>query len=199
MAADILVHEIDEVPVGHDQGQHLELTRDVATRFNAQFGETFVIPRVVHPPVAARLADLSDPAAKMGKSNASSAGVLFLLDEADLLRRKIMRAVTDTEKEVRYHPETKPGVSNLLEILAVCTGGRPDDLAVRFDSYGALKEAVADAVIATIVPIQERYRELTADPRRVDRVLSDGVERVRDGADAVVRRAREAMGLARPS
>jgi tryptophanyl-tRNA synthetase len=197
MAADILVHDIDEVPVGHDQGQHLELTRDVATRFNSLYGETFVIPRAVLPQVAARLADLSDPGAKMGKSNASSAGVLFLLDEPDVLRRKVMRAVTDTEREVRYQPDTKAGVANLLDILAACTGGRPDDLAGRFTSYGELKEAVADAVIATLSPIQERYRELTADPRQVDRVLADGVARVRDGADSVVLRARDALGLAR--
>ncbi len=198
MAADILVHDIDEVPVGDDQGQHLELTRDVATRFNALYGETFVVPKVVHPPVAARLADLSYPTAKMGKTNASSSGVLFLLDEPDVLRRKVLRAVTDTEREVRYMPDTKPGVSNLLDILAVCTGEPPDTLAAQFNGYGQLKEAVADSVVALLRPIQERYRELTADPRRLDALLAQGVERVRDRAAATVRRARRAMGLASP-
>ena len=198
MAADILVHDIQEVPVGADQSQHVELTRDIATRFNGLYGETFVIPKVVLPPVAARLKDLSYPTAKMGKTNASTGGVLFLLDEPDVLRRKVMRAVTDAEREVRYMPESKPGVSNLLEILAVATGGRPEDLATQFSSYGELKTAVADSVVALLAPIQERYRQLTADPRELDRRLADGLEQVRDRADATVRRARAAMGLASP-
>jgi tryptophanyl-tRNA synthetase len=199
MAADILVHDIAEVPVGADQGQHVELTRDIATRFNTLYGETFVIPRAVHPPVAARLKDLSYPTAKMGKTNAAPGGVLFLLDEPDVLRRKVMRAVTDAEREVRYMPDTKPGVSNLLDILAVTSGGRPDELATQFGSYGELKTAVADSVVDLLAPVQARYRELTADPRELDELLAHGVERVRDRADATVRRARTAMGLASPS
>ena len=198
MAADILVHDIEEVPVGADQGQHVELTRDIATRFNALYGETFVVPKAVLPPVAARLKDLSYPTAKMGKTNASAGGVLFLLDEPDVLRRKVMRAVTDDQREVRYMPESKPGVSNLLDILSVATDRRPEELATQFDSYGELKTAVADSVVALLAPIQERYRELTADPRELDRRLADGLEQVRDRAAATVRRARSVMGLATP-
>lgn len=194
-AADILLHDIDEVPVGADQAQHVELTRDVARRFNATYGTTFVVPSTVLPPIAARLADLSYPTAKMGKSNASSAGVLFLLDEPDVVRRKVMRAVTDTETEVRYAPETKPGVSNLLEILACCTGGSPADLAGQFSAYGPLKTAVADAVVDLLRPIQRRYRDLIADTGYVDGVLAGGAERARERADATVRRARSAIGL----
>jgi tryptophanyl-tRNA synthetase len=198
MAADILVHDVEEVPVGADQGQHVELTRDIATRFNALYGETFVVPRAVYPPVAARLKDLSYPTAKMGKTNASTGGVLFLLDEPDVLRRKVMRAVTDAEREVRYMPESKPGVSNLLDILSVATDRHPEELATQFSTYGELKTAVADSVVALLAPIQARYRELTADPRELDRRLADGLEQVRDRAAATVRRARTAMGLATP-
>jgi tryptophanyl-tRNA synthetase len=135
----------------------------------------------------------------MGKTNASPGGVLFLLDEPDVLRRKVMRAVTDAEREVRYMPETKPGVSNLLDILAVTSGDRPDQLATQFRSYGELKTAVADSVVDLLAPIQARYRALTADPRELDELLAQSVERVRERADATVRRARTAMGLASPS
>jgi tryptophanyl-tRNA synthetase len=195
MAADILLHDVEEVPVGEDQTQHVELTRDIATRFNATYGETFVVPRAVNPPLAARLTDLSDPASKMGKTNATTGGVLFLLDDPDVVRRKIMRAVTDAESEVRYMPETKPGVSNLLEILATCTGTPPTRLAGQFSAYGPLKEAVADAVIELLTPIQQRYRELTADPRQLDRVLADGAERAHERTASTVTRARAAIGL----
>jgi tryptophanyl-tRNA synthetase len=194
-AADILLHDIDEVPVGVDQGQHVELTRDVARRFNTTYGETFVVPRAAYPPFAARLADLSDPGVKMSKSNASASGVLLLLDEPDVLRRKVMRAVTDGETEVRYAPQTKPGVSNLLEILACCTGGRPAQLADQFTAYGTLKAAVADAVVDLLRPIQRRYRELTADRGYVQQVLAEGAERARGRADATLARARAAIGL----
>jgi tryptophanyl-tRNA synthetase len=190
MASDILLYDIDEVPVGIDQRQHLELTRDLAVRFNATYGETFVVPRATHPPYAARIADLSDPHAKMGKTNASGAGVVFLLDGPDVVRRKIMRAVTDAETEVRYDPDTKPGVSNLLEILAACTGGDPKTEAERFTSYGALKTAAADAVIALLGPIQERFR--STEP---EEILRAGAAKARATADATVARATEALGL----
>jgi len=195
MAADILVHDIDEVPVGADQGQHLELTRDIATRFNVHYGQTFVVPRAAHPTHAARLADLADPATKMGKTNASPAGVLFLLDEPDVVRRKVMRAVTDTDTEVHYAPQAKPGVANLLDILGACTGQDPARLASQFSGYGELKTAVADAVVALLQPIQQRYADVVADPGYVEAVLADGVERVRERADATVRRAKTALGL----
>ena len=190
MASDILLFDIDEVPVGNDQRQHLELARDLAVRFNATYGETFVVPRATHPPYAARLADLSDPSAKMGKTNASGAGVIFLLDEPDVVRRKIMRAVTDAETEVRYDPDTKPGVSNLLEILAACTGGDPKTEAEGITGYSRLKATVADAVIALLAPIQERFRTVEADE-----VLRAGAAKARVTAYATVARAMTAIGL----
>ncbi|MER7280112.1 tryptophan--tRNA ligase [Dactylosporangium sp. NPDC000244] len=199
MAADILLHDIAEVPVGRDQRQHVELTRDLALRFNERHGPVFTVPRATHPQVAARLADLADPATKMGKTNTSSNGVLFLLDPPDVLRRKIMRAVTDTADEIVYDPAARPGVSNLLELLAVATGEEPGRIASGYTGYGALKTAVADAVIALLEPIQRRYRALTEDD--IEQVLAAGAERAAERADATVARVKAAMGLrsARPA
>jgi tryptophanyl-tRNA synthetase len=194
MAADILLHDIDEVPVGADQRQHMELTRDVAMRFNARYGKTFVVPRTVHPGVAARIMDLADPTRKMSKTGAD-AGTLFLLDPPDTIRRKVMRAVTDGEREVRYDPVAKPGLANLLEILAACTVEDPAGLAARFSSYGELKAAVAEAVCEVLRPMQACYAELARDPAYVPAVLAEGADRVRGRAEATVRRAREAIGL----
>jgi tryptophanyl-tRNA synthetase len=193
MAADILLHDIAEVPVGRDQRQHVELTRDLALRFNERHGPVLTVPRAVHPPVAARLADLADPAAKMGKTNASGAGVLFLLDPPDALRRKIMRAVTDGGSEVRYDPEHKPGVSNLIELITATSGGNPEDIANGHRTYAALKAAAADAVIATLEPIQRRYRGLA--PQDIEQTLQHGAGRARERADATVQRVRTALGL----
>ena len=190
MAGDILLHRTRDVPVGDDQSQHIELARDVAIRFNARYGETFVVPRAVKPQVAARIMDLSDPTAKMGKSNETDGGTLFLLDPPDVLRRKVMRAVTDTEGEVRYDLATKPGVSNLLEILAACTGS---SVHTPFDGYRELKSAVAEAVIETVRPVQRRYAEL--DPTYVDDVLRDGAARARERTASTVSRAKQAIGL----
>ncbi|MFD0819285.1 tryptophan--tRNA ligase [Micromonospora zhanjiangensis] len=195
MTADILLHDTDEVPVGEDQSQHLELTRAVATRFNAHYGPTFVVPRAVHPTVATRVMSLADPTAKMSKSGPTPAGTIFLLDPPDVVRRKISRAVTDSGSDVVYDPQHRPGVANLLEILAACTGGQPTALAGDFPSYGRLKAAVADAVVETLHPIQLRYAELTADPDGVRQVLADGAARVRTPAAATVDRARKAIGL----
>jgi tryptophanyl-tRNA synthetase len=190
MAADILLHDIDEVPVGADQTQHIELARTVAIRFNRRYGETFTVPRAVNPQVAARVMDLSDPRSKMGKTNGSAAGVIRLLDPPDVIRRKVTRAVTDTGSEVRHDRDGKPGVSNLLDILAAC-GGRES----AFDSYGALKSAVTDAVVATLEPIQDRYRELSADPAHVRGILAAGAERVTKRTADTVSRAKRAIGL----
>jgi tryptophanyl-tRNA synthetase len=195
MAADILLYDIAEVPVGEDQRQHVELARDVSTRFNHRYGATFVVPRTVNPQVAARLMDLSDPRTKMGKTNASDAGVLRLLDPPQVLRRKVRRAITDTLGEVRYDPAGQPGVANLLEILAACAGDAPAQLAPLFTSYGELKEAVADAVVATLRPLQERYADLAADPSIVRDALAEGAQRARERAQATLDRARLAMGL----
>ncbi len=187
MAADILLHDIDEVPVGEDQSQHVELARDVAYRFNTRYGRTFTVPRAVLPTFAARIMDLSDPASKMGKSNRVTSGVIGLLDPPDVVRRKVMRAVTDTGGVIRHDRERQPGVTNLLEI-AHALGA-----ATEFDSYGDLKMAVADAVIAVLEPIQTRYAAL--DPREVADVLRQGAQRARPRAAATLQRATEAIGL----
>jgi tryptophanyl-tRNA synthetase len=196
MAADILLHDIEEVPVGQDQRQHVELTRDLAERCNERYGPTFTVPRAVHPAVAARIADLADPTRKMGKTNASTAGVLFLLDPADVLRRKVMRAVTDAGTEVAYEPQTRPGVANLLDILGALSDRDPRAVAGDFrgTGYGRLKAAVADAVIATLEPIQRRYQALTDED--IETVLTGGAERAAEHADRTVRRAKAAFGLA---
>ena len=196
MAADILLHDADEVPVGEDQSQHLELARDVANRFNTRYGRTFVVPRPVHPPVAARVMDLADPTGKMGKSSTVDSGMIYLLDRPDLVRRKVSRAVTDSGSEVVYDPYRKPGVSNLVEILAACERDQPDVTALRFASYGELKQALTEAVIDTLAPVQRRYAELTADRTYLDEVRRRGAERVRDRAQQTVHRAKHAIGLA---
>ncbi|WP_117215006.1 tryptophan--tRNA ligase [Allorhizocola rhizosphaerae] len=188
MAADILLHDTEEVPVGDDQTQHLELARDVAYRFNTRYGQTFTVPRAVTPAFAARIMDLAEPTAKMGKTNAVTAGVIGLLDRPDVVRRKVMRAVTDTRNIVRRDPDRQPGVTNLLEIYVACTGDRRE-----FASYGELKTAVADAVIAVLEPIQRRFAALT--PGEVLSVLHDGAKQARPRAQATLERATEAIGL----
>ncbi|HEX5201848.1 tryptophan--tRNA ligase [Paractinoplanes rhizophilus] len=191
MAADILVHDVHQVPVGEDQNQHLELARTLATRFNARYGETFVVPEGVRPESAARIMDLADPSAKMSKSARSSAGRIGLLDPPELIRRTISRAVTDTVGVVRHDPENQPGVTNLLAILAECTGEAPG----AYTSYGALKRDVTDAVEALLAPIRKRYAELSDDPGYVREILAEGKAAVRPAALATVRRARGAIGL----
>jgi len=195
MAADILLYDTDEVPVGDDQRQHVELARDLAVRFNSRYGRTFTVPEAVHPSVAARVLDLAAPGAKMSKSTSSAAGALRLLDPPELLRRKVMRARTDTGTTGAYDPARAPGVANLLDILAACTGGEPAPLAARFEGYGELKRAVADAVVDTLAPLRERYLQLTVEPERVRTVLRAGAERARHQAADTVRRARTAIGL----
>ena len=195
MAADVLLHDADEVPVGDDQTQHVELARDVANRFNTRYGRTFVVPRAVNPGVAARVMDLADPTGKMGKTATSDAGLIHLLDDPETVRRKVSRAVTDASGEVRYAPERQPGVSNLLEILAACERDTPDVAALRFSTYAELKEAVTDTIVDTLRPLQERYAQYVDDPSYVDRVRRDGAERARDRAAATVHRAKYAIGL----
>ncbi|MFE3603498.1 tryptophan--tRNA ligase [Streptomyces sp. NPDC059096] len=195
MAADILAYRTDEVPVGEDQTQHVRLTRDLAVRFNQRYGHTFSVPKAVRPPVAARVMDLQDPVSKMGKSHGATAGIVYLLDDADVVRKKIMRAVTDSGQEVVYDRENTPGVANLLEILAGCAGGDPAALAGTYTSYGALKRDTAEAVIELLRPLRERHAVLAADPGRVDAVLKDGAERARRTARPVVDAAYRAAGL----
>ncbi|MFJ5227638.1 tryptophan--tRNA ligase [Streptomyces sp. NPDC088400] len=195
MAADILAYGTDEVPVGADQTQHVELTRDLAVRFNQRYGHTFAVPKATRPPVAARVMDLQDPTAKMGKSHESGAGIVYLLDDAAVVRKKIMRAVTDSGQDVEFDRETKPGVANLLEILAACGGGDPEQLAGGYGSYGALKKDTADAVVELLRPLRARHAELAADPGYVDGVLREGAARARGMARPVVDAAYRAIGL----
>jgi tryptophanyl-tRNA synthetase len=197
MAADILLYNTDRVPVGGDQDQHVELCRDLAIRFNRHYGDAFVVPELARAEVAARVADLSDPTAKMSKSAPESAsGVIRMLDSPEVIVRKVNRAVTDSDSEVRYDPEAKPGVSNLLAIItALDDGAGPSVVAARYSSYGELKAACADAVIEALAPIQRRYTDLLAAPGHLESLLSAGAERARAQAEPVLARAKAAIGL----
>ncbi|OEJ25691.1 tryptophan--tRNA ligase [Streptomyces agglomeratus] len=195
MAADILAYGTDEVPVGDDQTQHVELTRDLAVRFNQRYGHTFVVPKATRPAVAARVMDLQEPTSKMGKSHGATAGIVYLLDEPEVVRKKIMRAVTDSGREVEYDREEKPGVANLLDVLAACEDGNPEELAGVYESYGALKKDTAEAVVELLRPVRERHAELAADPGYVDQVLKEGAERARGMARPTVDAAYRAIGL----
>ncbi|NBM19725.1 tryptophan--tRNA ligase [Streptomyces sp. GC420] len=195
MAADILAYRAEEVPVGEDQAQHVELTRDLAVRFNQRYGPTFTVPRATHPAVAARVMDLQDPTSKMGKSHDATGGIVYLLDDPDVVRRKIMRAVTDSGRDVEYDRVARPGPANLLDVLAACGDGDPRELAGAYGSYGALKSDVADAVIELLRPVRERHAELSADPGQVDAVLKEGAARARAMARPVVDAAYDAVGL----
>ncbi|MFJ8198699.1 tryptophan--tRNA ligase [Streptomyces sp. NPDC096152] len=195
MAADILAYGTDEVPVGDDQTQHVELSRDLAVRFNQRYRHTFTVPRATPPKVAARVMNLQDPTSKMGKSDDSGPGIVYLLDEPEVVRKKVMRAVTDSGQDVVYDREDRPGVANLLEILAACGGGDPEALSGEYASYGALKKDTADAVVELFAPVRARHRELCADPSYVDGVLRAGAAKARDMARPTVDAAYRAMGL----
>ncbi len=194
-AADILLYDTEKVPVGDDQRQHIELARDVAIRFNSRYGDTFVVPEHVIPPVAARVMDLQDPTRKMSKSVDSPQGTVLVLDPPATIAKKIKRAVTDTDDEVRYDPEQKPGVTNLLEILAAVTGGDPAELAGRYEQYGSLKSDTADAVTAALAPVQSRYQELLGDPAELERVIAAGAHKATAMAAPTLDRAYRAIGL----
>ena len=187
------------MPVGDDQRQHVEITRDIALRFNHRFGETFVVPEAVTPQAGARVMDLQNPTAKMSKSAETGAGMIQMLDDPDMIRRKFKRAVTDSENEVRYDPVAKPGVSNLLEILGAATDQDPDELAKGYTQYGPLKSDAGDAVVELLTPIQDRYRELLADPGELAALLRTGADKARAVASATLQRAYDAIGfLAEP-
>ncbi len=199
MAADILAYDTDEVPVGEDQRQHLELARDLAIRFNHRFGDTLVVPRATFPSVAARVRDLQNPTAKMSKSADSPQGTLLLLDPPQVITKKLKSAVTDSGSDVRYAPDEKPGVSNLLEILAAVSGTTIEQAESDFAGvgYGKLKGAVADAVVEYLRPLQERYEQLARDPAEVTRLLELGAEKAEAIAEPVMARVRTAVGLLR--
>ena len=196
MAADILAYDTDVVPVGGDQDQHVELVRDVAIRFNRTYGDTFTVPRTQRAPLGARVADLAEPVVKMSKSAPDDApGVIRMLDDEATIRRKISRAVTDSGQRVAHDRDRQPGVANLIEILAVCTGRSLEETAAAHDGYGSLKRAAADAVVAELAPVQRRYAELQADPVGVDELLARGAARAAEQAGATLARARSALGL----
>jgi len=198
-AADILLYDADKVPVGDEQRQHLELCRDLATRFNQRHGETFVIPEAAVPKVGARIMDLQEPTGKMSKSSESPRGVVLVLDEPDVIERKIRRAVTDPDArpQVRFDPEHKPGVSNLLQILAAATDAEPEGLADQFEDYASLKSAVTEAVVELLRPVRERYLELATDPEGAEDLLAASAAKARSVASATLARAQEAIGLHR--
>jgi tryptophanyl-tRNA synthetase len=196
MAADILLYRTDEVPVGDDQRQHIELSREIARRFNSTYGEVLVEPAGVIPEVGARIMDLQDPAAKMSTSYGTDAGLIYIDDEPDAIRRKLGRAETDSGREVVRAPD-KAGISNLIEILAVTRGVAPEQVERDFEGegYGAFKQAVAEEVVQMLTPVRERYLELRADEAGLERALADGAERARELAQPVIAEVRAAMGI----
>ena len=199
--ADILLYHATKVPVGEDQRHHIELARDIGQRFNHRFGEVFTLPTAILPPVAARVMDLQDPTRKMSKSATSEKGIVYLLDGPDAVAAKFRSAVTDSDGEVRADRTTKPGVTNLLEILAAVTSRSVEAVVEEHaaSGYGALKAAAAEAVIAFLEPMRVRALELAADPAQLERLLADGADRARAVAAPTLERARDAMGLLPPA
>jgi tryptophanyl-tRNA synthetase len=199
MAADILLYQTEAVPVGVDQRQHVELTRNVAERFNARFGPTFTLPQGVYPQVGARIMDLQEPERKMSTTGGTPQGTVKLLDPPDVIRQKFKVAVTDSGREIRHTPE-KPGISNLIEIMSVATGEPVAAVEARYDGegYGRFKQAVAEAVIALLEPIRRRYEELRADPGELERLLARGAEKARAVSAPTLEAMYERMGFVRP-
>ena len=199
MAADILLYGTELVPVGDDQRQHLELTRDVANRFNSRFGETFTVPEALIPKESARIYDLQEPTAKMSKSAGSEAGLVKLLDDSAVTAKKFRSAVTDTGREVRYDPAEKPGISNLLDIMAATTGRSIAELEVEYEGrgYGDFKKDVAEAVVDRFAPIRARTLELLEDPAELDRLLAIGADQASERAERMLRTAYDRVGFIR--
>ena len=199
MAADILLYQAETVPVGEDQRQHVELTRDLATRFNSRFGETFVLPEAQIPKTVAKIYDLQNPLAKMSKSAETEAGLIKVLDPAKVTQKKIMRAVTDDDNEIRFDREAKPGVSNLLTIFSVLAERPVDSIVEEFSGqgYGHLKKAVAEVVEESLAPVRERTAELMADPAELDRLLARGAERANELANQTLNLVYDRVGLVR--
>ncbi|MGB6454309.1 MAG: tryptophan--tRNA ligase [Streptosporangiaceae bacterium] len=196
-AADILIYDADQVPVGEDQRQHLELTRDLAQRFNHRYGTTFVVPGPYILPEVAKITDLQDPSIKMSKSSSSPQGIIDVLEEPGSIRRKIMRAVTDADGEVRADEEAKPGVTNLLRIYSALSGEPIPSLVQRYagSGYGVLKKDLAEVVVDAFAPIRERTEKLLADEVELDRMLADGATRARRLAGATMARVRDRIGF----
>jgi tryptophanyl-tRNA synthetase len=198
-AGDILLYQTDMVPVGVDQRQHVELTRDVAERFNSRFGETFTLPRGVYPEIGAKLMDLQEPEKKMSTTGGTEQGTVYVLDSPDVIRRKFKTAVTDSGREI-VHAADKPGVSNLIEIMTVATGASIEEIQSRYDGqgYGAFKEEVAESVVALLEPFQERFREIRQDTEALNRILALGAEKARIASAPTLETMYDRMGFARP-
>jgi tryptophanyl-tRNA synthetase len=197
MAGDILLYQTDLVPIGDDQRQHLELARDVAERFNSRFGQTFKVPEGRYPELGARIMDLQEPTKKMATTGGTEQGTILIADPPDVIRKKFKSAVTDSERDVRHDREVKPGVSNLIEIMSVATGDPIADIESRYDGagYGQFKEDVGDAVVALLDPIRQRYDELRADDRELQRLLAIGAEKARKESDPTLERMYDVMGF----
>jgi tryptophanyl-tRNA synthetase len=199
MAADILLYRTNVVPVGDDQRQHVELTRDIAERFNQRFGESFVVPEVAIPEEGARIRNLQEPERLMSTTRGAPQGVVRLIDPPEVVRRKFKTAVTDSGREVRHDPD-KPGISNLIEIMSVATGEKIPEIEARYDGqgYGPFKEEVAEAVVALLGPIQQRYQELRADEGELQALLAHGAEKARAASTPTLQQMYESMGFVRP-
>ena len=200
MAGDILLYQTDLVPIGDDQKQHLELARDIAERFNHRYGETFKVPEARVPETGGRIMDLQEPERKMSTTDSQAAGKVLITDPPDTIRKKLKSAVTDSGTDIRYAPEEKPGISNLLEIMSVATGEAIPELEARYDSggYGPFKEDVAEAVVALLDPIRTRYEELRADEPELRGLLARGAEKARETAEPTLEQMYERMGFVRP-
>ena len=194
-AADILLYDAEEVPVGDDQRQHIEITRDIAVRFNHRFGETLVLPKAVSPKTGARVMDLQDPTSKMSKSAVADNGLIYMLDDNATIEKKFKRAVTDSDGVVAYDRENKAGISNLLDILSAATGTPIPQLVEQYSQYGPLKKDTGDAVIAVIEPIRSRYNELMNDKGQLAQLLKIGNQRAREVAARTLDRTHKAIGL----
>ena len=196
-AADILLHDADHVPVGEDQRQHVELTRDLAQRFNTMHGQTFTVPGPVIVKATAKITDLQEPTAKMSKSASSPNGIIDLLDDPTVVAKRIRSAVTDTGREIRFDPEAKPGVSNLLTIHSALSGRGVSELETDYEGkgYGDLKSDLAEVVAATLVPFQDRFHGYVDDPAALDDVLADGARRARERAAATLARVYDRVGF----
>jgi tryptophanyl-tRNA synthetase len=195
-AADVLLYKTDEVPVGEDQRQHIELTRDIAQRFNSRFGETFVVPEVRVPAVGARIMDLQYPDRKMSTTGGSEQGTIYVLDEPAAVTKKVRSAVTDSGTEVRRAPD-KPGITNLIDVVAAIRGTAPQEVESSFDGsgYGAFKQAVADEIVSYLAPVRERYAELRSDEAELERTLARGADKAHAIASETMLEVRDAMGV----
>ncbi len=200
MASDILLYRTDIVPIGDDQRQHLELTRDIAQRFNSRYGETLVVPKGVYPETGGRVMNLQEPSVKMSKSRGAESGTVLMLDPPETIRKKLKTAVTDSGNEVRHDPEEKPGISNLIELMTVVTGDSIKETESRYEGkgYGDFKSDVADAIVELLTPIQSRYNELRQDPAELFRLLAVGAEKARGESGPTLAKMYERMGFARP-